>query len=110
MAWLLISGSMVVAPACRANDGLGSPSLGDRIVRRFAYRPAFPGPNPVPNTRPLYLSGYAGARYGPDRVTVPASPYSATSAVVPAQPLPYWKPTARGWRGIFGLEPGLFRP
>ncbi|MGE3819327.1 MAG: hypothetical protein AB7I30_07825 [Isosphaeraceae bacterium] len=103
---LLITTIVTVAPACQATagggpkgDGLG---LKQRLSNRFAYRPAYPYPNPVPRTRPLYLSGYAGARYGPTRTLAPISP---TAAVVPVEPLPYWVPTAPGIRGLLGLEP-----
>jgi hypothetical protein len=111
LAWILITAAITVAPACQATASGGPQgTLGDRIARRFAYRPAYPGPNPIPGTRPLYLSGYAGARYGPDRVVAPGGALSPTAAYEQAQPLPYWTPTARGWRRLFGLEPGLLRP
>lgn len=107
-ASLLFAFTLTVAPACTAtaNDG-PRVGLGTRIANRFAYRPVYPEPNPLPRGRPLYLSGYAGAAYGPRR---PVGTLTPTGVVVPSRPVPYWAPTAPGLRGLLGLEPDSFRP
>ena len=66
MKYLLLSLGLGVLPACSTSAGGvrgDGQSFRDRVVNRFAYRPVYPGANPVPGTRPLFLSGYAGARY-----------------------------------------------
>jgi hypothetical protein len=78
--WLLL----ILVPAGRAQsappwwlEGLGQYRIVDASGRiayrpstdaslRVAYRPAYP-PSPLLRGRPLYLSGYAGATYGPGR-------------------------------------------
>ena len=74
----LLSLALSVAPACSSSaggvrDGRG---LGARLADRVAYRPVYPEPNPVPRTRALFLSGYAGARYGPAQAGRPVYPTS----------------------------------
>lgn len=114
LGWLLISTVLTIAPACQATAGggkrLDQPSLGQRISNRFAYRPAYPYPNPVPRTRPLCLSGFAGARYGPAAPIMPLGPISPTAAVVTTEPLPYWVRNAPGLRGFLGWDSDELRP
>lgn len=85
---LLLALGLAVLPACSSSagglrgDGRGPGArLADRVADRLAYRPVYPLPNPVPRTRPLFLSGYAGARYGPDQA---APVYPTTYQVVPS--------------------------
>jgi hypothetical protein len=83
LPFLVLTVGLAVLPACSSSasgvrgDGQG---LGARIADRFAYRPVYAQPNPVPGTRPLFLSGYAGARYG-NAPIVPVNP--TTYQVVP---------------------------
>lgn len=66
---LALTAVLAVLPACSSSAGgvrtADSRGLGQRLADRLAYRPVYPQPNPVPRTRPLFLSGYAGAHYGP---------------------------------------------
>jgi hypothetical protein len=87
---LLLVAILAIVPACSSSaggmrgDGRG---LGARLADRLSYRPVYPEPNPVPRTRPLYLSGYANAQYGRAR-TVPV--YPSTYQVVSSPWLEWW--------------------
>jgi len=67
-----LSALLAVVPACSASAGHKWGLFGPRSTPdgRVALRPAFPPPG---RTKPLYLSGYAGATYAPLR------PYNPTS-------------------------------
>lgn len=84
---LLASVVLSVIPACASTAGpaagggqvvAGSPP--DRIV----YRPAYP----IQGTRPLYLKGYAGLSYGPDRQAAPLEPTGYYER--PGRPFGWW--------------------
>ena len=90
---LLLTAALAVVPACSSSaGGLRSDgrTLGQRMADRIAYRPVYPAPNPVPRTRALFLSGYAGARYN----EAPAAPvYPTTYQVVTSPWLAWWHGT-----------------
>lgn len=74
----LLTSALAVAPACGTSagglrgDGRG---LCGRLADRWIVnRPVYPAPNPLPRTRTLYLSGYAGARYTPPSPAAPLVP------------------------------------
>ncbi|MFO0907642.1 MAG: hypothetical protein U0794_04650 [Isosphaeraceae bacterium] len=70
LAFLTAFFALVPAVGCSAGGLRGDGrSLRQRFADRIAYRPVYPEANPVPRTRPLYLSGYAGAQYGRERRT-----------------------------------------
>ena len=70
---LLLSMLLAVVPACSASAGHKwgrAPATAADGSGRVAYRPAYP----LARTRALYLSGYAGATYGPGGPGGPLSP------------------------------------
>jgi hypothetical protein len=89
---VLLTLVLAVAPACGSSaggvrgDGRG---LAARLSDRFAYRPVYPAPNPLPRTRALFLSGYAGARYGPAAASAPV--YPTTYQAVNDPCLAFWR-------------------
>ena len=90
---LLLTAILAMVPACSSSAGGlrgDNRSLGERMADRIAYRPVYPQPNPVPRTRALFLSGYAGARYG----DAPAAPlYPTTYQRVTSPWLEWWHRT-----------------
>ena len=81
----LLSLALSVAPACSSSAGgvRDGRSLGARLADRVSYRPVYPEANPVPRTRALFLSGYAGARYGPAQAGRPVYPTSYETVASP---------------------------
>ena len=87
LALLVVLATIVPACASSAGDVRGQGrGLGARLADRLAYRPVYPEANPVPRTRPLYLSGYAGAQYGPTSPEIPRRPVYPTSYQVVGSP------------------------